>query len=341
MRIILHIGLYKTGTTAVQKFFTRNRAALARRGVLYPESYTKFDAHHPLPWALGVGHRDKDSSMPAEEVVRAILHEADAAGAETVILSSEEFINLEAAERLAKLKRLFDPHAIEVLIYLRRQDSLLLSSYGQHVRMYSIRFSGTISDFLLKHSNFLNKYNYWQMLQRWANVFGSEAMRIKLYDQAKFPQGNIVEDFADTLGLDLDGCDVRKVSGINRNLSDLGLEVLRRLNAIPLDEATHHRLIRCLDESPLQGQDDYQLLSRRNRRELMGQFANSNARVARHWLGCDDGVLFESREPSDGTEPAPGYERPNEDLVVGALVECLVRSVRGSPDKPDRPRRGS
>jgi hypothetical protein len=178
------------------------------------------------------------------------------------------------------------------------------------------------------------------MLQRWANVFGSDAMRIKLYDQARFPEGNIVKDFADTLGIDLDGCDERKVSGINRNLSDLGLEVLRRLNAMPLDEATHHRLIRFLDESPLQGQGDYQLLSRRNRQELMKQFANSNARVARHWLGREDGVLFESREQPDGAEDPPGYERPNEDLVVGALIDCLVRSVRCLPDKPDRPWRG-
>jgi hypothetical protein len=340
MRIILHIGLYKTGTTAVQRFFTRNRSALTERGVLYPESFTKFDAHHPLPWALGVGHRDKVPSVRPDEVVRAILQEAASAGADTVVLSSEEFINLEAAERLQKLKKLFDGHAIEIIIYLRRQDSLLLSSYGQHVRMYSIRFSGTISDFLLKHSNFLIKYNYWGMLQRWATVFGSDAMRIKLYDQARFPEGNIVQDFADTLGFGLDGCDVRKVSGINRNLSDLGLEVLRRLNAMPLDEESHHRLIRLLDESPLQGQGDYQLLSRRNRQELMRQFANSNGRVARHWLGRDDGVLFEDREQPDGADDSPGYERPNENLVVAALIDCLARSVRCAPDKPDRPRRG-
>ena len=340
MRIILHIGVYKTGTTAVQNFLTRNRSALAKRGVLYPESFTKFDAHHPLPWALGVGHRAKELSVRPDEVVRAILQEADSAGADTVILSSEEFINLEAAERLPALKRLFAGHAVEILIYLRRQDSLLLSTYGQHVRMYSIRFTGTISDFLLKHSNFLNKYNYWGTLQRWAKVFGSDAMHVKLYDQARFPEGDIVGDFADTLGIGLDGCDGRKVNGINRNLSDLGLEVLRRLNAMPLDEATHQRFIRMLEESPLQGQGDYQLLSRRNRQELMGQFANSNARVAKHWFGRDDGVLFENGEQPDGADDLPGYERPNEELVAGALIDCLVRSVRCPPEKPDGRQRG-
>ena len=340
MRIILHIGLYKTGTTAVQRFLTRNRSVLASRGVLYPEAFTKFDAHHPLPWALGVNHRDKEASLRPEEVVGAILQEADSAGADTVILSSEEFMNLEAGERLPRLKRLFDGHSIEILIYLRRQDSMLLSTYGQHVRMYSIRFSGSIADFLLKHSNFLTKYNYWALLQRWSNVFGSDAMHIKLYDPTRFPAGNIVEDFADTLGIGLDGCDMRKVSGINRNLSDLGLEVLRRLNAMPLDEATHQGFIRLLEESPLQGQGDYQLLSRRNRQELVAQFANSNARVARHWFARDDGVLFESLDQSDGAEDSPGYEGPNADLVIGALIDCLVRSARYHPDKPGRRRRG-
>ena len=86
MRIILHIGVYKTGTTAVQSFLARNRSALAEQGVLYPESFTRFDAHHPLPWALGVGHRDKDSSVRPDEVARAVLQEAESAKAETVIL---------------------------------------------------------------------------------------------------------------------------------------------------------------------------------------------------------------------------------------------------------------
>lgn len=38
MRIFLHIGAEKTGTSSVQRFFSRNREALKAAGYLYPAS---------------------------------------------------------------------------------------------------------------------------------------------------------------------------------------------------------------------------------------------------------------------------------------------------------------
>ena len=36
MRIVLHIGLEKTGSTAIQRYCALNPAALAKAGALYP-----------------------------------------------------------------------------------------------------------------------------------------------------------------------------------------------------------------------------------------------------------------------------------------------------------------
>src|ERR1041385_6005831 len=38
MKLYLHIGTEKTGTTAIQTFFRENRDALIERGVLYPQA---------------------------------------------------------------------------------------------------------------------------------------------------------------------------------------------------------------------------------------------------------------------------------------------------------------
>ena len=38
MKLTLHIGHYKTGSTAVQDHFSRNRAAYGKRGLLYPKT---------------------------------------------------------------------------------------------------------------------------------------------------------------------------------------------------------------------------------------------------------------------------------------------------------------
>ena len=37
-RLVIHIGMHKTGSTTIQRFLSRNRLVLRLAGVLYPES---------------------------------------------------------------------------------------------------------------------------------------------------------------------------------------------------------------------------------------------------------------------------------------------------------------
>src|SRR5690554_3774829 len=46
--LYLHIGLGKTGTTALQEFFWANRSQLAKRGIDYPDYCVIAGAHHAL-----------------------------------------------------------------------------------------------------------------------------------------------------------------------------------------------------------------------------------------------------------------------------------------------------
>ena len=47
-KLYLHIGMGKTGTTALQDFFAHNRQALGEMGISYPERGTMSNAHHLL-----------------------------------------------------------------------------------------------------------------------------------------------------------------------------------------------------------------------------------------------------------------------------------------------------
>ena len=38
MKLVLHVGIHKTGTSAIQAFCKENRATLAEIGVLYPKT---------------------------------------------------------------------------------------------------------------------------------------------------------------------------------------------------------------------------------------------------------------------------------------------------------------
>jgi hypothetical protein len=55
--VYLHIGMNKTGTSALQRFFAQNQVRLAENGVLYPVSGRAGDAHYCLSRALGFGDR--------------------------------------------------------------------------------------------------------------------------------------------------------------------------------------------------------------------------------------------------------------------------------------------
>ena len=80
MRLILHIGLHKTASTAFQTLCRDNAAALGASGVFW-RVHDGYPAHHDEAWSLLRGEAGAISDYVAE---------ARAAGAQTAILSSEE-----------------------------------------------------------------------------------------------------------------------------------------------------------------------------------------------------------------------------------------------------------
>jgi len=324
MKIIFHIGIHKTGTTAIQAFCTRNREMLAQRGLLYPSVYTKFNAHHPLPWALGVRHPDKTDGDKPEDIAAAILEEAKARRADKVLISSEEFRNLDNHAVLMQLRSLFAGTDQEVVVYLRRQDDFLVSKYGQHVRMYAIRYASSILDFYLRH-NYVNRYNYWELTHRWAKAFGEQALRVKVYDKRCFPNGNVLEDFFQTIGVDYSGLSLHSTVDVNRNLHPVALEILRRLNALRIDETAHSRALQFLNNYDFSAFDGVQLLSDKNRNDLMALFNHTNTLVAKKWLGRQDGVLFPDTTPKSAQHPPKAIDEP---MLIEALLGCLLASIR-------------
>jgi hypothetical protein len=324
MKIILHIGTHKTGTTALQDFFARNRRWLLKRGILYPSQYVRTQAHHPLPWALGVRHAERDVSIEAGQIAQAVMREAEAAKVETILLSSEEFRGIHD-RTLGQLRALFPGATFQIVVYLRRQDEALASEYGQHVRMHSIRFSGTIYDFYLK-TNPGRRYNYLLLLNRWETVFGQNAITVRIYDRRRFPNGDIIADFLQAIGVTAQTSEAGPQAEINRSLPPLALEILRRANKHPLNVQSHHELMRLLENVFATSADNYDLISRRNRREIMLMFKDSNAAVAKRWLGQEDGALFDLRGLDE--EPPPPYEEPDPKVVADALLGCLIESIR-------------
>jgi len=102
MKLVLHIGWPKTGTSSLQAFCRSNRRELLKNGVLYPKSWLQGVGHHLFPTALmrddqRRGRRDlRDTgNLDVATIAGTIREEIESCSdVHTIIVSSERFMTL-------------------------------------------------------------------------------------------------------------------------------------------------------------------------------------------------------------------------------------------------------
>jgi hypothetical protein len=210
MKLLLHIGTHKTGTTALQQFFHANRAQLERCGFYYATPQPSEPDSNLVADALGVGET---------RVVRTFLTKhfdlARRRGAHTLVVSAEKFYAMSVRSAMQRghvcsdaieLDRILIeklqsavPEGItksEIVCYVRRPDRYAESLYSQHVKT-GIVFDGPFGEFL----PFIEPALLYNTCMRlWSDEFGKENCVVRLYEAAAV---DIVGDFAvNVLNLD-------------------------------------------------------------------------------------------------------------------------------------------
>lgn len=130
-RLIVHIGMHKTGTSALQQLLARERGALAARGICYPHTdrppFPNRRKHRSLWGALVAGPK-----AFAREKAR-LLAEFAASGADTLVLS-EEGLSSPRLGLLEPMRSFADVFEVEVVCLLRRQDRFLEGFWNQRCK---------------------------------------------------------------------------------------------------------------------------------------------------------------------------------------------------------------
>jgi hypothetical protein len=134
-RLVLHIGGYRTGSTAIQTSLFESRRLLRSHGILYPSAGLHTVAHHHI--GLAANGRDIPGWCDAavfDDLVDDLMAETRNARCDAVIVSTESLMDSvdRAADdavgrRLDRLLSLFS--SVDVLCCVRHQAPLLESLY--------------------------------------------------------------------------------------------------------------------------------------------------------------------------------------------------------------------
>jgi len=196
MKLILHIGMGKTGSSSIQRALSESAEMLRAQKVEYLGMW--FDMIDPA--FRGVSNQDKFYSQPPEVLrqqaqvfLGALRRRAEEAGTETFILSNEAFSGNSGALQpfLGELGKEIEVRAIG---YARNPWSWLPSAYVQ----WGIRDKtgeGPVPGYEEKARQLVRWY---KGLIEWDERI-SGILEVRNYDQAE----DIVQDFAQAAGVDI------------------------------------------------------------------------------------------------------------------------------------------
>ena len=189
--VLIHAGTHKTGTTSLQTLFTRHRAELADRGILYPvtgvwSGGSEGESHTNIAWEL-MGHVLFD---PESGTLDDLVDEIVASPCRNALISSEEFSCFFVhPEFLCQLRdRLLDAGLTPyIALSFRDVDDYARSLY---VTLASLAYEPTYAEFqemvavdgevTFRKNTYC--FDYDRLVRTFAEIFGAEAITCIDYD---------------------------------------------------------------------------------------------------------------------------------------------------------------
>jgi hypothetical protein len=286
--IILHIGRHKTGSTSLQSFLALNEELLlASSGILYPRAGrdAEMHYHHPIFQDVIEDGRPMNTCLVEE-----IIDESNRKDASRVLLSSEMISRSSVTEeQLQEIRNSFGKNRVSIIVYLRKQDTMLQSMYAERVKRGLLVAPDTIFDIE-------GSLDYHAFIVKFANVFGKQAITIRIFEHAV---QNIYMDLIGALGASTEAEYAIPDRRRNERLPWSYIELLRHANATTLGrKIVLHSLMRRLALSMRRLlpnlMDRPGPLKNSERASLIQAYTESNRRLAQEYLDRRD--LFQGDE---------------------------------------------
>jgi len=336
--VYLHIGTMKTGSSALQSFLEENKDLLAKKGYAFPvfkdigiKSNFNFRNAHFLVGEKDTPKENLEIKKKAYAKLEKIVKEFDK------IILTDEVIWHRVLQGENDFQRIIEEFKqigcdVKVIVYLRRQDTMVESMYNQLVKSNQM-----VTKKFMEHLPNIRKcfpLNYYEHLEKIKSAVGKENLIVRVYEKEQFEgtDHSIYSDFLKVVGLSL--TDEFKIQRAAENFGIYGnyIEIKRIINGLPeYKEAQDFmsRPIRAASayDSEKDLHSNMSLFEPDELKEFMSEFEEINRKVAKEYLGREDGVMF--REPV-GNLPT---WRLDQDTMYESILLVMAASLSAQEKK--------
>jgi hypothetical protein len=321
-KLIVHIGANKTGSSAIQRFLSLNNLALREEGLVVPNGEFRvadtIQGHHVFGFqdllkSPAEGRRRLEGAMDAVEDARP--------GEGTVLLSAENLAANPAAPSL--FEGLIKSYDTRVIIYIRRQDEYILSSWQQW-------YSKISPDFWAWAVSVVGLLGNWRAyLEKWETVVPRDNITVRVFEKSKLKDGDVISDFHGLLGLSAPLDALAYPQGtVNPSFSDAVMDLVKGNDLIfrnVHDNDFYDFVVKMTG-------DRYKKPSRQSsitfeqRRSIIGRYKQANEWVRRTYFPHVQGELFSPPRGEDYDYVSPDdIERQKLEFLVSMLYQTYKR----------------
>jgi hypothetical protein len=320
MKILLDIGVSKTGSKARQLFFCNELHRVISARAFYVRAGREGLWHQPLYFSLEKG--DQSS-------LRGVVQEVEeSAGTRDLAIISYETMFMLGEEQIRWLAESF--RDLTVLVFLRRQDQLVNSRRHHKHKAHRLSFEKLV-EFEAEMLGHDPDFDYRNILERWVGALGRRAVVPIRYDKST---SSVVAFFRNAgVEVKLDG---HIEAHPNRAMDARGLEVLRWVKRLVPDARELLDIMSDVHQAlearvvPYDAGVERYSLTMEMRRHVMDTYKATNEWV-RHEFFPDLPSLFSDLEPGEFFHISDSNGRA---LAESILAEIRARRSRtkGSPD---------
>lgn len=352
MDVYIHIGYPKTGSTAIQSHVFTNHRWLMNKGLYIPKAgYGGGFGHvHMIPTSFvpPVNFGEKKGPTELEKLV-AELKDAEQSGFKKCLITWEGFTDKREHE-LQPFGEALREHRVIVLAYVREHGDLYQSTVLQDLEQLRFGRGKGVFDRTNMFEQMGPKFDYAALFTMWEEAFGANVeIKTRLFDRSRLLQNNVVIDFLQWVGLDVDQNFCLQTKSVNPSLDCRSGAFLVMADAGGADPHTLRNVVSALlaviaEDGPQSRQfleeterEEIRTFYGESTRKLFTEFRPENASESEN-----DFVVAQRPKVEKESEPTEAWlsrvytamANPQVPLWQGnVLVSMNLARIAGSPSK--------